>query len=72
MKTAVLTLQSKGQIMLPKEWREELESNVYQAVKENEVIILTPIKIASHKKVLKTAQKVIKKNKALLKSLAAK
>lgn len=70
MKTAVLTLQSKGQIMLPKEWREELEATVYQAIKENEVIILTPVKIASHKEVLKTAQKVIQKNKALLKSLA--
>lgn len=72
MQTVVLTLQSKGQIMLPKEWRDELGASVYQAVRENEVIILTPIYIASDKKVFKVANRVIKKNKALLKSLADK
>ncbi|MBI2639176.1 hypothetical protein HYW83_06350 [Candidatus Peregrinibacteria bacterium] len=72
MQTVVLTLQSKGQIMLPKEWRDELGASVYQAVKENEVIILTPVHIASDKEVLKVANRVIKKNKTLLKSLADK
>lgn len=72
MQTAVLTLQSKGQIMLPKEWRDELGTSVYQAVKENEVIILTPVHIASDKEVFRVAGRVMKKNKALLKSLADK
>lgn len=72
MQTAVLTLQSKGQIMLPKEWRDALGASVYQAVRENEVIILTPIHTISDKKALKVAGQVIKKNKALLKYLADK
>lgn len=70
MKSAVLTLQSKGQIMIPKVWRDELSSNVYQAIKDGNIIILKPIKIASDKEVVKTASKVMKKNSALLKSLA--
>lgn len=72
MQTVVLTLQSKGQIMLPKEWRDELGASVYQAVRENEVIILTPVHTISDEEVLKVAGRVIKKNKALLKSLADK
>lgn len=72
MKTAVLTLQSKGQIMLPKEWREEMGVSVYQAVKDKEVIILTPVHTASDKEVMKVANRVMKKNKVLLKALADK
>ena len=71
MKTKVLTLQSKGQIMIPKEWRDEMDSDVYQAVKDGEVIILTPVKVVSDKDVLSAAKKVMKKNKVLLKKLAA-
>lgn len=73
MKTeALLTLQTKGQIMLPKEWRDEHGAKVYQAIKDGDIIILKPVHIASEKDVLKTATKVMKKNKALLKSLANK
>lgn len=72
MKTKILTMQSKGQIMLPKEWREELNSDVYQAIKEGEIIILTPVKVASDKEVMSVAQKAINKNKELLKNLADK
>ena len=72
MKTALLTLQTKGQIMLPKEWRDELNTQVYQAFKEGDVIILKPVQIASEKEVLKSAAKVMQKNKALLTSLAKK
>ena len=72
MKTAVLTLQSKGQIMLPKGWREEWDTSVYQAMKDGDVIILKPILIASDKEILKSAEKVMKKNAKLLKSLARK
>ena len=70
MKSAVLTLQSKGQIMIPKIWRDELASDVYQAVKDGNIIILRPINIASDAEVLKSASKVMKKNSALLKLLA--
>lgn len=72
MKTALLTLQTKGQIMLPKEWREEFNTPVYQAIKDGNVIILKPIEIASEKETLKSAKKVVQKNKALLASLAKK
>jgi len=72
MKTALLTLQTKGQIMLPKEWRDEFKTQVYQAVKEGDVIILKPVQIASEKEVFKSAKKVVQKNKALLASLANK
>jgi hypothetical protein len=58
--------------MIPKEWRDEFGVSVYQAVKENEVIILTPVRIASNKEVMKAANRVVKKNKSLLKSLADK
>ncbi len=70
MKSTVLTLQSKGQIMIPKVWRDELSSNVYQAVKDGNIIILKPINIASDTEVIKSASKVMKKNSALLESLA--
>ncbi|MEK7529197.1 MAG: AbrB/MazE/SpoVT family DNA-binding domain-containing protein [Patescibacteria group bacterium] len=72
MQTAVLTLQSKGQIMLPKEWRDDLGSDVYQAVKDGDIIVLKPVQIASDAEVLRAASKVIKKNKPLLKSLVNK
>lgn len=72
MKTAILTLQSKGQIMLPKEWREELNTDVYQALKEGNIIILKPVEVASDKEVMEVAAKVMKKNGVLLKSLAEK
>lgn len=72
MQSTVLNLQSKGQIMLPKEWRDELGGKVYHAIKDGEVIILTPVHIASDKEVLKMAAKVMKKNSALLHSLAKK
>jgi AbrB family looped-hinge helix DNA binding protein len=72
MKTALLTLQTKGQIMIPKEWRDEFDTQIYQAVKEGNVIILKPVEIASEKEVLKSAKKVLQKNKALLASLAKK
>lgn len=70
MKSAVLTLQSKGQIMIPKNWRDELSSNVYQAIMDGDIIILKPIKIVSDNDVLKSATAVMKKNSELLKSLA--
>ena len=72
MKTALLTLQTKGQIMIPKEWRDEFDVKAYQAIKDGDVIILKPVKIASEKEVLKSAQKVMQKNKALLISLSKK
>lgn len=73
MKTeALLTLQTKGQIMIPKEWRDEHDTKVYQAVKHGDMIILKPVQVASEKEVLKSAAKVMQKNKALLKSLANK
>ena len=72
MQTAVLTLQSKGQIMLPKEWRDDRGSDVYQAVKDGDIIVLKPVQIASDAEVLRAASKVIKKNKPLLKSLVNK
>ena len=72
MQTAVLTLQSKGQIMIPKDWREDFGVTVYQAIKDDDVIILTPIATASNKEVLRAAAKAMKKNHALLKSLANK
>lgn len=72
MNSAILTLQSKGQIMIPKNWRDEFGTNVYQAVKEGNLIILRPIQIASDSEVKKAASKVTKKNADLLKSLANK
>jgi bifunctional DNA-binding transcriptional regulator/antitoxin component of YhaV-PrlF toxin-antitoxin module len=73
MKTeALLTLQTKGQIMIPKEWRDEHGTKAYQAIKDGNIIILKPIVIASEQDVLKSAKNVIKKNKLLLKSLADK
>lgn len=72
MNSTILTLQSKGQIMIPKSWRDELDTNVYQAVKEGNIIILSPIQIASDNEVKKSASTVIKKNANLLKSLAGK
>lgn len=73
MKTeALLTLQTKGQIMIPKEWRDEHDTKAYQAIKHGDVIILKPVHIASRKEVLKSAAKIMQKNKALLKSLANK
>lgn len=70
MKTAVLILQSKGQIMLPKNWRDELDTNVYQAIKDGDLIILKPIQVITDKEVKKTASALIKKHSKLLKSLA--
>lgn len=58
--------------MLPKHWREELDTTVYQAIKEGEIIILKPIEVASDKEVLKSAAKVMDKNSKLLRSLADK
>jgi len=72
MQSAILTLQTKGQIMIPKIWRDELDTNVYQAIKDGNLIILKPIQIASNSEVKKSASKVIKKNTALLQSLASK
>jgi bifunctional DNA-binding transcriptional regulator/antitoxin component of YhaV-PrlF toxin-antitoxin module len=70
MKTTVLTLQTKGQIMLPKEWRDEFGTTIYQAIKEGDIIILHPLKLGNEKTVMKAAKKVIDKNLDLLKSLA--
>jgi len=70
MNSTILTLQSKGQIMIPKNWRDELGTNVYQAVKEGNIIILSPIRIASDAEVKKSASNIMKKNANLLKSLA--
>lgn len=70
--TAILTLQSKGQVMIPKEWRDEMGTPVYQAVKDGDTIILTAINVPSTKNVIKTATQIMKKNKALLASLAKK
>ncbi|MFH1536684.1 MAG: hypothetical protein ABID45_01710 [Patescibacteria group bacterium] len=72
MENAILTTQSKGQIMLPKAWRDDLQTKVFQAIKEKDVIILKPVDVASHEEVMKTAKKVIKQNMTLLKSLADK
>ena len=72
MQSTVLTLQSKGQIMIPKNWRDELGTNVYQAIKEGGLIILKPIQITQDSEVKKHASKVMKKNADLLKSLANK
>lgn len=72
MERAILTLQSKGQIMIPKNWRDELDSNVYQAIKDGNLIILKPIQAASDREVMDMAAKVIQKNSKLLKSLANK
>jgi bifunctional DNA-binding transcriptional regulator/antitoxin component of YhaV-PrlF toxin-antitoxin module len=68
MKTAVLKLQSKGQIMLPKEWR---TSQVWQAVKEKEVIILKPVRMATDEEFMSAARKVMDENDELLRRLAA-
>ncbi|PIQ77664.1 hypothetical protein COV82_03215 [Candidatus Peregrinibacteria bacterium CG11_big_fil_rev_8_21_14_0_20_46_8] len=70
MKTAILKVQSKGQVMLPKEWRTNI--SLYQAVKDDDMIFLIPVHLASKKDVLATASKVMKKNAKLLKSLADK
>ena len=70
MNSTILRLQSKGQIMIPKNWRDELGTNVYQAVKEGNIIILSPIRIASDAEVKKSASNIMKKNANLLKSLA--
>lgn len=56
--------------MIPKEWRDEHDTKAYQAVKHGDVIILKPIQMASEKEILKSAAKVMQKNKVLLKSLA--
>ena len=72
MVTVILTLQSKGQIMIPKEWRDELGASVYQAIKEDQMIILKPVHIATDKEVMRAAKKVMKKNKTLLHNLAEK
>jgi len=70
MQTAILTLQSKGQVMIPKSWRDEMNTSVYQAIKDGDLIILKPIQIASDKEVLKAASKLTIKHSKLLKNLA--
>lgn len=72
MQTAILTLQTKGQIMLPKSWRDEIGASIYQAVKNGDTIILKPVEIASDKEVMESAAKIMKKNSLLMKSLADK
>ena len=68
MNSKVVKVQTKGQIMLPKAWRGD--NTVYQAVKDGDIIILKPVKIASDKEVLASASKLMNKNAALLKKLA--
>ncbi len=70
MDTKILSLQTKGQIMLPKQWRDELGADVYQAIKDGDIIILKPIKACSDREVLEAADKVIKKHKKLLERLS--
>lgn len=72
MQKAILTMQSKGQLMIPKSWRDELGTEVYQAMKDGDIIILKPIPVESDEEVLKSAKKIMKKNGALLRSLADK
>lgn len=72
MNATVLTLQSKGQIMIPKEWREEINTDVYQAVRDGDTIILKAVHYASDKEVMKAAKESMKKNYKALKSLANK
>jgi bifunctional DNA-binding transcriptional regulator/antitoxin component of YhaV-PrlF toxin-antitoxin module len=72
MKTVILTTQSKGQITLPKEWRDEFNTTVFQAVKQKDMIILKPVTVASTEEVKKATKEFITKNKKLLKSLANK
>lgn len=70
MKTAILTTQSKGQIMLPKEWRDDLNTQVFQAVREGDMIVLVPVDTFTEEEVKKASKKFIEKNKKLLKELS--
>jgi bifunctional DNA-binding transcriptional regulator/antitoxin component of YhaV-PrlF toxin-antitoxin module len=72
MQTAVLKLQSKGQIMLPKEWRDEINVEVYQATKKGKIIMLQPIELAPSKEVIKATNEFMKENAGLMKKLSKK
>lgn len=68
MDSTVVKVQTKGQIMLPKSWRGEV--TVYQALKDGDVIILKPVRLASDEEVLASASELMEKNSELLKRLA--
>lgn len=72
METAILTTQTKGQITLPKAWRDKMNTEVFQATYNDNMIMLTPVQIADSAAVKKLSLKFIKENKELLLSLANK
>jgi hypothetical protein len=55
---------------LPKAWRDELNTEVFQASYNESMIILTPIRTASEAEVKKRTQEFIEENRDLLKALA--
>lgn len=72
MDTKLLNLQSKGQIMIPKAWRDEIGATAFKAVKKGDVVVLYPVRVASDEEVKSIAEKIMKEDEALLRSLASK
>lgn len=70
-KTAVVKIQDKGQITIPKKWRDEFKTQIFQIIKEDNFLIFYPIEI-SDEYIWGKAEKIIKKRKKMLASLSKK
>jgi bifunctional DNA-binding transcriptional regulator/antitoxin component of YhaV-PrlF toxin-antitoxin module len=72
MDTTILNLQSKGQIMLPKKWRDQFGTTTFKAVKKGGMVILYPVKINLDPEREKMIDQIMEEDKDLLRSLADK
>ena len=72
MDTKFLTLQSKGQIMLPKKWRDQFGTTTFKAVKKGRVVVLYPVNQTVDPETEKMIDQIMDENEDLLRSLADK
>lgn len=70
MNKIVVTPQNKGQITIPKKWRDELQADAYQIEFDGYKIVVLPMYTNPNPRVLAHTKAFVKKHQQLFDSLA--